>query len=71
MSSIARLFSELGLADPSQSGGDIAVHSPVDGAKLATLRSEDSASIEAKIAAADKAFKIGRASCRERVSSPV
>ena len=60
MTDIKTLFSELGLADPSQAGGDIAVHSPVDGAKLATLKSEDKASVEAKIAAADKAFKAWR-----------
>jgi aldehyde dehydrogenase (NAD+) len=60
MTDIKSLFSELGLADPSQVSGDIDVHSPVDGAKLATLKSEDSASIEKKIAAADQAFKAWR-----------
>jgi len=60
MTDIKSLFSELGLADPSQAGGDIAVHSPVDGKLLAHLKTETSAAIEAKIAAADKAFRAWR-----------
>ena len=60
MTNIKTLFSELGLADPSQTGGDITVHSPVDGARLATLKSESADAIEAKIAAAHHAFKAWR-----------
>jgi aldehyde dehydrogenase (NAD+) len=60
MTDIKTLFSELGLADPSQVSGDIVVHSPVDGAMLATLKSESAEAIEAKIAAADQAFKAWR-----------
>src|SRR5579859_8111985 len=60
MTDVKTLFSELGLADPTQSGGDIAVHSPVDGAKIGTLKSETHEAIEAKIAAAHQAFKAWR-----------
>src|SRR5579859_899598 len=60
MIDIKTLFSELGLADPSQAGGDIAVHSPVDGKVLAHLKTETQAAIDAKIAAADKAFRAWR-----------
>jgi aldehyde dehydrogenase (NAD+) len=57
MTNIKTLFSELGLQDPTQAGGDIAVHSPVDGKLLSTLKTESTAAIDAKIAAADKAFR--------------
>ena len=60
MTDIKSLFSELGLSDPAQAGGDIAVHSPVDGKLLGTLKTEASAAIDAKIAAADKAFRAWR-----------
>lgn len=60
MTDVKSLFAELGLADPTQAGGDIAVHSPVDGAKLGTLKSETHAEIEKKIAAAHDAFKAWR-----------
>src|SRR5579859_6548765 len=60
MTDIKTLFSELGLKDPTQAGGDIAVHSPVDGKLLATLKTETSAAIDAKIEAADKAFRAWR-----------
>jgi aldehyde dehydrogenase (NAD+) len=60
MTDIKTLFSELGLQDPAQAGGDIAVHSPVDGKLLGSLKTESQAAIDGKIAAADQAFRAWR-----------
>jgi aldehyde dehydrogenase (NAD+) len=60
MTDIKTLFSELGLKDPTQAGGDIAVHSPVDGKLLGSLKTESQAAIDGKIDAADKAFRTWR-----------
>jgi len=60
MTDIKTLFSELGLKDPAQTGGDIAVHSPVDGKALGTLKTESQTAIDGKIDAADKAFRAWR-----------
>jgi aldehyde dehydrogenase (NAD+) len=60
MTDIKTLFSELGLEDPSRTGGDIAVHSPVDGKLIGTLKTESQAAIDGKIDAADKAFRAWR-----------
>ncbi len=60
MADIKSLFAELGLDHPVQKGGDIEVHTPVDGKLLGTLKTENSESIDAKIAAADKAFRTWR-----------
>ncbi len=51
------LFADLQMTDLFQDGGDIAVNSPSDGKALACLKSEAPAAIDAKIAAADQAFR--------------
>ena len=57
MTELAKIFAELALPLPGSAEGDLQVRSPIDGAHLATLQSDDFASIDAKIALADKAFR--------------
>ena len=60
MADVKSLFAELGLADPALDGGDIEVRSPIDGTLLATLKTESPEAIDARIAAADRAFRVWR-----------
>ena len=53
---IAPLLQELGVDPGAHAGIDLTVHTPIDGSVLATLRSDDAASIAAKVAAAHAAF---------------
>ena len=57
MSSAASLLSELHIPFSELAEGDIAVHSPIDGASLAHVRSDDSRGVDEKIARADAAFR--------------
>ncbi len=53
---LAETFRALGI-DPKQlSRGDLAVHSPIDGAEFARVQTDTAAQTEAKIAAAERAF---------------
>jgi len=42
------------------SGGDLAVHSPIDGREIARVRHDDAAAVQKKIGAAVKAFQVWR-----------
>ena len=55
-----QVFKQLGLAAADISGGDLAVCSPIDGAEIARVRSDDPAAIEAKIGRAATAFEAWR-----------
>ena len=55
-----QVFKQLGLAGDDVSGGDLAVCSPIDGAEIARVRSDDPATLEAKIARAGAAFEAWR-----------
>ena len=57
MSSAASLLSALHIPFSELAEGDIAVHSPIDGAALAHVRSDDSRGVDEKIARADAAFR--------------
>jgi aldehyde dehydrogenase (NAD+) len=57
MSELAKIFAQLALPQPGSAKGDMPVRSPIDGAPLATLQSDDQAAIEKKIALADQAFR--------------
>ncbi|HVM79834.1 MAG TPA: aldehyde dehydrogenase family protein [Stellaceae bacterium] len=57
MSSAASLLSSLHIPFSELAEGDIAVHSPIDGAVLAHVRSDDSRGVDEKIARADAAFR--------------
>ena len=51
------VFATFGLDPKTLAGGDFAVHSPIAGAELATLRMDSAEDVDAKIDAADKAFR--------------
>ncbi len=55
-----QVFKQLGLMGTDVSGGDLAVCSPIDGAEIARVRSDDPATLEAKIARAGAAFEAWR-----------
>jgi aldehyde dehydrogenase (NAD+) len=55
-----QIFKELGLKGDDVSGGDLAVRSPIDGAEIARVRSDDPATLDAKIARAEAAFETWR-----------
>lgn len=50
----------LGVASSEYSGGDLRVNSPIDGAELGVVGVDDAASIDAKVAAAAKAYRAWR-----------
>ena len=52
-----QVFKQLGLTAADTSSGDLVVRSPIDGAEIASVRSDDSASLEEKIARARRAFE--------------
>ncbi|MCB1399714.1 MAG: aldehyde dehydrogenase family protein, partial [Rhodobacteraceae bacterium] len=54
------IFKALGLDASQVTGGTLAVHSPVDGATLATLRETPAAEMPAVIARAQAAFRAWR-----------
>lgn len=53
---IASSFDKLGVSSSGYVGGDLAVHSPIDGAVLATLTSHNVSDIDAMVARATTAF---------------
>jgi aldehyde dehydrogenase (NAD+) len=53
---IVPLLKNLGVALEAHAGDALAVHTPIDGSRLAALRTDDAPSIERKIAAAHAAF---------------
>ncbi len=55
-----QIFEALGLGHDVVSGGDLPVRSPIDGAEIAKVRSDDAAALEAKIARARAAFEAWR-----------
>ena len=57
---IAPLLDELAVDLAAHAGAGLAVRTPIDGSALATLRVDDAASIAAKVAAADAAFRAWR-----------
>ena len=60
MTAAAALLASLGVPAAAYAEGDLAVHSPIDGALLGRIKSDDCASIAAKIAGADSAFRSWR-----------
>ena len=55
-----QVFKQLELAVDDVTGGDLAVHSPIDGAEIARVRSDDPAALETKIVRARAAFAAWR-----------
>jgi len=55
-----QIFKELGLRGDDVSGGDMAVRSPIDGAEIGRVRSDDAATLDAKITRAGAAFEAWR-----------
>jgi aldehyde dehydrogenase (NAD+) len=54
--SVSEVFQALHISPDRLAGGDLAVHSPIDGEEIARLRTDDPASIDAKIGDAAEAF---------------
>ncbi|MEP7062672.1 MAG: aldehyde dehydrogenase family protein [Betaproteobacteria bacterium] len=54
---IHSLLDSLGVDANAHRGADIVVHTPIDGSVLASLRADDAASIDQKLAAAHAAFR--------------
>jgi aldehyde dehydrogenase (NAD+) len=57
---ITSLLESLGVDTASHHGADIVARSPIDGSVLASLRADDAASIDAKLGAAQAAFRTWR-----------
>ncbi len=51
------LYDVLGLNEAELTGGGLAVHSPIDGAEMARIKTDTSSSLNDKIARAETAFK--------------
>src|SRR5947207_11608362 len=55
-----KLLLELGVDLPAHAGKDLACRSPIDGAEIATLRTDSAADVQAKVGAAAEAFRAWR-----------
>ena len=60
MQDLDELFQALGLDDATQDGGDLAVHSPIDGGEIARLAPHSAADVDAQAARAMAAFEAWR-----------
>jgi len=58
---VANLLSELGIDPKKHAGRGLAVHSPIDGSKIANLKTDSNADVDDKIKKAAAAFEIWRA----------
>ena len=58
---LTSLFESLDLAPADVAGGDLVVRTPIDGSAIARVRSDTPATLDAKVAAAAKAFDAWRA----------
>lgn len=54
---IDELLSEIGVTESRYTGGDIPVHTPIDGSQIAAVHSDDAASVARRVTAAQAAFK--------------
>lgn len=51
------ILQRLGVDSARYTGGDLAVHSPIDGSEIARVHSEDTETVNARIAASQRAFE--------------